>query len=258
MTTTVTRRDPARHRRDPARVIWAVAGACWAATFLLTLSGGIEGGAHDHLIEESTAPLPVRLGSFLAVWLVMIGAMMLPTTVAMARLFTAVSANQLRPLPGRAAFYASYLIVWSGFALVALAGDTRVHWAVDHSTWLAAHTPVILGGSLVLAGAYQLSPLKNACLRACRTPMATIGRFYRRGAAGGWRVGPAHALNCLGCCWALMLVMFATGVGSLAWMLGLAAVMLAEKTSRYGERLVRPVAVVLIAAGLAGVVPSLV
>jgi predicted metal-binding membrane protein len=80
--------------------------------------------------------------------------------------------------------------------------------------------------------------------------MATMALYYRRGAAGGWRVGIAHALSCLGCCWALMLVMFATGVGSLVWMLGLAAVMLAEKTSRAGRRLTRPVGAVLLAAGV--------
>jgi predicted metal-binding membrane protein len=196
--------------------------------------------------------------TFMAVWWVMIGAMMLPTTVAMARLFTAVSANQPRPGPGRAAFYATYVLVWSGFAMSALVGDTLIHAAVDRSTWLAAHTELILAGTLMLAGLYQLSPLKDACLRACRSPMSVIGRHYTRGLAGGWRVGRSHALNCLGCCWALMLVMFATGVGSLAWMLGLSAVMLAEKTSRYGAQLVRPVAFSMLAAGLATALLALV
>ena len=109
----------------------------------------------------------------------------------------------------------------------------------------------------MLAGLYQLSPLKDACLRACRSPLSIIGSRYRGGASGGWRVGLTHALNCLGCCWALMLVMFATGVGSLLWMLALTAVMVAEKTSREGARLVRPIAVTLVAFGVLLAVPTL-
>ena len=146
------------------------------------------------------------------------------------------------------AFYAAYLMLWSGFALLALLGDSAVHLAVDHWVWLAARAAVILGGALALAGLYQLSPLKDACLSACRSPLSMIGRLYRRGMGGGWRVGVAHALNCLGCCWALMLVMFATGVGSLVWMLGLTAVMIVEKTGG-GTRLVRPLGYSFLAAG---------
>jgi predicted metal-binding membrane protein len=246
----------ARPVRDPAPLIWGVAAASWIVTFALLLSGGIEAGSHDHVLDGSTWPSPTRIAAFLGTWAVMVGAMMLPTTTTMARLFTAVSARQPRPVPGRVAFYAAYLLTWCGFALVALGGDTLVHAAVDRSTWLAAHDAVILGGALLLAGAYQLSPLKDACLRACRSPLSMIGRLYRRGIGGGWRVGLAHAANCLGCCWALMLVMFASGVGSLAWMLGLTAVMTAEKTSRYGVLFVRPVAYGMMAAGLAIVVPA--
>jgi predicted metal-binding membrane protein len=236
--------------RDPAPFLWAVAGTAWAASLATVLLGGAKAGAHDWVIEHSAWPWSVRIVAFLGVWLVMIGAMMMPTTIPIARLFAAVSARQPRPALARAAFYTAYTGVWSAFALIALVGDTRVHWSVDHWPWLAAHTPVILASALLVAGAYEFSPLKDACLRACRTPMATMALYYRRGAAGGWRVGIAHAVSCLGCCWALMLVMFATGVGSLLWMLGLAAVMLMEKTSRVGRRLTRPVGAVLLTAGM--------
>jgi predicted metal-binding membrane protein len=246
MATTV----PASARtRDPAPFLWVAAGTAWAASLATVLLGGARAGAHDWVIEQSTWPWSVRIVAFLGVWLVMIGAMMMPTTIPIARLFAAASARQPRPAVARAAFYATYVGLWSAFALIALAGDTRLHWAVDHWPWLAAHTHVILASALLLAGAYEFSPLKNACLRACRTPLATMALHYRHGAAGGWRVGIAHALSCLGCCWALMLVMFATGVGSLIWMLGLAAVMLMEKTSRVGRTLTRPVGALLLAAG---------
>jgi predicted metal-binding membrane protein len=91
--------------------------------------------------------------------------------------------------------------------------------------------------------------LKNACLTACRNPVGFLWQHYRRGAAGGWRLGLRHGVSCLGCCWALMVVMLATGVGSLVWMVGLTAVMVVEKTARRGALLVVPVGVVLLVAG---------
>ncbi|MGN6576989.1 MAG: DUF2182 domain-containing protein [Nocardioides sp.] len=236
--------------RDPAGIIVAITAACWLLTLGLTVVGGVAPADHDVVLEQLTWPWALRLLAFLAIWTVMLGAMMLPTTLTMARMFTAVSARGARPVEARFAFYATYLLVWAGFALLALAADTRLHWLVDRWHWLHHHEPLILASALVLAGGFQLTPLKDACLRACRTPLSLIGQHYRGGAAGGWRVGSRHALNCLGCCWALMLVMFATGVGSLAWMVVLTAVMVLEKVAPGGERLVRPLAAALLAAGL--------
>ena len=246
----------ARAGRDPAPVIWVIALTCWAATVAVTVAGGMEAGAHDYIIEESPWSWPVKIGAFLAVWVVMLGAMMLPTTLPMARLFHAASARQPHPAPARAAFYAAYLALWGGFALLALVGDTRIHWLVHRWPWLADHEKLILASTVLLAGLYQLSALKGACLRACRSPMSMIGERYRRGAGGGWTVGVHHGLTCLGCCWALMLVMFATGVGSLLWMLALTAVMLVEKTASFGATLVRPVAAALIVAGVVVAAPA--
>ncbi len=236
--------------RDPAAIIVAVTAACWVLTLALTLVGGVAPADHDVVLEQLTWPWALRLLAFLAIWTVMLGAMMLPTTLTMARMFTAVSARGRNPVAARTAFYGAYLLVWAGFALVALAGDSRLHWLVDHWSWLHHHEPLILASALVLAGGFQLTPLKDACLRACRSPLSLVGQHYRGGAAGGWRVGSRHAASCLGCCWALMLVMFATGVGSLAWMMVLTAVMVAEKVAPDGERLVRPLAFTLLAAGL--------
>ena len=258
---TVTERTPAAPGstpRDPAPAVWFAAAACWLAMAALLVTADIDIADHDVVIEQSQLWLPLRLLAFSGAWLVMVGAMMLPSTVPMVRMFWGVSAHQARPGPARAAFGASYLLVWVGFALAALAGDTTVHWTVHHWAWLQDREPLILATTLVLAGVYQVSPLKDACLRACRTPLSMVAQHYRSGAAGGWRVGFAHALNCLGCCWALMLVMFATGVGSLLWMLGLTAVMVAEKTTRSGARLVRPVALALVAGGVLVAMPVLV
>jgi predicted metal-binding membrane protein len=246
----------ARVRQDPAVALWAVAGACWVATAWLVLSGGGQLGHHDVVLEQSTLSWPARIGAFLAVWLVMVGAMMLPTVVPLVRLFVPVSARAPRPATVRAAFLAGYLTVWTGFAGIALLGDVVIHALVDRWAWLAARPELVLGATLALAGAFQFSPLKNACLTACRNPVGFLWQHYRRGVGGGWRLGLRHGASCLGCCWALMLLMFGTGVGSLAWMLGLTAVMVIEKTSRWGARMVLPLGVALLVAGAVVSVPA--
>jgi predicted metal-binding membrane protein len=240
-----------RLRRDPAVVLWIAAGACWAITVVLAVTGGVAAAHHDHVLEHDSQPWPARISLFLAVWVVMLGAMMLPTLVPLARLFAPVSARSGHPHAARTGLYGGYLLIWLAFAPVALLFDAGIHRMVHSWPWLEAHEGFILAGALVLAGAYQLSPMKDACLTACRDPLGFLWQHYRRGLLGALNVGVRHGLWCMGCCWSLMLVMFATGVGSLLWMLGLTAVMVAEKTTRWGARLVVPVGAVLIVAGLA-------
>jgi predicted metal-binding membrane protein len=235
--------------RDPAVALWSIAAACWATTILLTVTGGEALGHHDMVVEQSTLPWLARIAAYLFVWTVMVGAMMLPTTVPMARLVAAVSARAPSPRRARIALAVSYLAVWSGFGLAALINDIGVHAAVDRWPWLDGHSGLILAATLGVAGAFQFSRLKDRCLTACRDPFSMLWRHYGRGALQAWRLGIRHALNCLGCCWALMLLMFGMGVGSLAWMLLLTAVMVAEKTTRWGRRLSAPVGVGLLASG---------
>lgn len=238
---------PPRHR-DPAPLLWGLTGAAW----LLLLALEFVPLGHLAHAAHATAGLAdgARSGSlvlvlFAAGWLVMVTAMMLPTTVPMARMFTVVSARRGSPGPVRAAFFGAYLAVWAGFAAVALAGAVGVRLLTGQ-----APPGLVLAGALALAGAFQFSPLKERCLTACREPAAFLFAHYRRGVRGAWSVGLRHAWSCLGCCWALMLVMFATGVADLAWMLGLTAVMVVEKTGRFGPRIVAPVGVALLAAAV--------
>lgn len=116
----------------------------------------------------------------------------------------AVRRQRPRPQPGRArsALLLSYLAVWARFGAVALAADTSVHATVDHWPWLDNHSGLILAATLALVGAFQFSSLKDRCLTACRDPLSMLWLHYRRGARA-WRLGWHHALNCLGCCWAL-------------------------------------------------------
>jgi predicted metal-binding membrane protein len=249
-TTTIPQRPVTGVRRDPAVALWAVAGICWAATFALTLTGGAAAAHHDHVLEHDTLPWALRITEFLAVWAVMLGAMMLPTLVPLARILGPVSERAPRPRAVRGGLYGGYLLAWLVFAPVALLFDTTIHLLVHHWPWLDAHVGLILASTLVLVGAYQLSPFKDRCLTVCRDPVGFLWQHYRRGLRGALRLGARHAMWCMGCCWALMLLMFATGVGSLAWMLGLTGVMVAEKTTHRGARLVRPVGVVLLIAGV--------
>lgn len=235
--------------RDPARLLWTVAGICWAGSTALIVVGGSRYASHDQIVEHSTFPWAVRIGLFALLWTVMVAAMMLPTAAPMARLVAAVSTRAGNRRPALGALLGSYLAVWIGFGMVALVGDRGIHATVDTWPWLSAHSGVIKAGLLGLAGAAQFTRVKDRCLTACRDPMSMLWQHYGRGAARIWRLGWVHALNCLGCCWALMLLMFGVGVGSLSWMAVLTAVMLAEKTARWGRRLVAPMGVVLIAVG---------
>ena len=169
------------------------------------------------------------------------------TLVAAAATAAAIALEPRRALLG---YLAAYAAVWTGFALLALLGDTAVHAAVGRSAWLGDRPWLISGLALLGAGAFQFSPLKERCLRECRHPLSFLMHHYRRGLRAAWDLGIRHGLFCLGCCWALMLVMFAVGVGNLAWMAGLTGVMLVEKTARWGRRLVPAVGTALVTGGV--------
>ena len=180
----------------------------------------------------------------------MVVAMMLPTIVPTARMFCLVTVRVERPAATRTVFLAAYLVVWLYFAGVALVGDAGAHAAIGASEWLRAREGLVLAGVLGLAGVIQFIPLTRRCLRACRDPRALLFGHYRRGLAASWALGVRHGMCCLGCHWALMLVMFAVGVGNLWWMAVLTVVMVVEGTARRGMRLVAPVGVALLVAGL--------
>ena len=164
------------------------------------------------------------LASFLWLWLAMSAAMMLPTIGP---------ATYLAAALGRSAtlFVVGYAAVWAATGLLAFGAARALDGA---ARWLAI-------AAVLLAAVYQLTPLKDACLRRCRSPMGTLMR--RRSLPAGIE----HGALCLGCCWALMLALIALGIGSMLWMVALAVVVLVEKVAPLGER-----APALVAAGLAG------
>ena len=241
---TATATSPARVRVPPV-VVGAIAVA-WALAAGAEISGRGSALHHDALIE-GRMPYALALVLFLVAWQAMVAAMMVPSTLPLVRLFAAASAGQPRSRAALAGFLGGYALVWTAFGWLAFVGDTMVHATVDHTPWLQQHEWLIAGGTLALAGAFQFTALKDRCLDVCRHPGAFLLRHYERGLGGAFRLGRRHGLFCLGCCWALMLLMFAAGVANLWWMAGLTALMVYEKTGRRGRRAVPVAGIALLA-----------
>jgi predicted metal-binding membrane protein len=238
----------AADRRRPLVVIVAAIAVAWAAAIAADVLGGSRVLHHDALIQGGW-PLPVALTVFVAAWQLMIVAMMLPSSLPLIRLFVAVAGRQERSGRSTAALLSGYAAVWTIFGGAAFLLDTVVHRSVERLPWLEAHPEVIAGSVLLVAGAFQFTDLKDRCLRECRHPAPFLLSHYARGPRAAFRLGLAHGLFCLGCCWALMLVGFAAGVANLWWMAALTAVMVYEKTGRRGDEAVTPVGVSLLVAG---------
>ena len=192
----------------------------------------------------------IALPVFLLAWQVMLTAMMLPSSLPLVRLFARASARQPRPRAAMAGFLGGYALVWGTFGALAFVFDIGVHATVDSSPWLQGHDWILAAGVFSLAGAFQFSSLKYACLDKCRHPAQFLVRFYERGAAGGLRLGVRHGAFCLGCCWALMLVMFSVGVASLFAMAALTVLMVYEKTQPKGRQVVPAAGATLFATAL--------
>ena len=235
--------------RLPNPLIFLAIAVAWALALAAEASGHGKQFHHDAIIEGGLN-VWAALALFLVSWQVMIAAMMLPSSLPLITLFTRVAADQPRARLARATFLGGYFVVWTGFGLMALLGDLVIHRSVDASPWLAEHSWLIASGALLGAGVYQLTPLKDACLKACRNPGAFLLAHYRRGVGAGFALGRDHGLFCLGCCWALMLVSFAAGVANLTWMVAMTVIMVFEKTGTRGNRGVVPIGISLVALGI--------
>jgi predicted metal-binding membrane protein len=194
-----------------------------------------------------------QLGWFLGVWVTMMAAMMLPSVAPVVMLFAGVAAQRSRQ--GRAfvptwIFLAGYLAAWTAYGVLAF-GLYRAIRALDLGflSW-DEQGPIVAGAAIVAAGVYQLTPLKRICLTHCRTPFTFVMHHWREGRLGALRMGLGHGAYCVGCCWGLMLILFALGVMSLVWMVVIAALIFAEKVLPVRERLTRVLAVCFIALGI--------
>jgi predicted metal-binding membrane protein len=193
--------------------------------------------------------IPVLL--YALAWLLMIAAMMLPTTLPLLGIFGRITAA--RPDAGAllACVVLGYAIAWLGFGLLAHGLDSALHLAAARADWLVTRGGLVGALVLVAAGAFQFSALKYRCLERCRTPFAFVNARWhgRRPVREAFRIGLDHGVFCVGCCWALMLVMFVVGMGNLGWMFIMAAAMAAEKNLPWGRRLRTPLGLGLILWG---------
>ena len=206
---------------------------------------------HDELSSADLGNSLVAL-VIVAGWTLMIVAMMLPTSLPLVVLFHRLTRQRRDQRLLVCLLIAGYLSMWTVFGVVIHLGDGFLHTAVRQSPWLGANAWIIGAGILVLAGLYQFTPLKYACLDKCRTPLSFLTEHWRgsRERIHAFRLGMQHGIFCIGCCWSLMLLMFAVGVGNLGWMLILGAVMAMEKNLPWGRRLSAPLGVILLCWGL--------
>ena len=222
------------------------AGAAWVVV-------AVEAGG----MESEPGTMGLSAAAFLALWAVMMAAMMLPGLAPVGALY----AGEGRGAAARAAgLVAGYLVAWTAFGLGALLASVASDRLADRSdsvaTWIG-------GALLVAAGAYQLTPLKDRCLAVCRSPLHLLmhaGTY--RGPLRHVRAGIYHGVYCVGCCWSLMLALLVLGVMDLRWMAAFAVAIVLEKVWRHGRKVALAMGVVLVALGLLapwhpGIIPGL-
>lgn len=229
---------------------WALSGGLGTAAWIVLIAWDRSPWAQllAHHGAEDLAP-DVAASVFVGAWALMIAAMMLPTTAPLVSAFGRVVRGRADRRRLLAALLAGYGSVWMVAGLVAYAGDLALHVADDQWGIVGDRGWLLVALAVGAAGAYQYASSKERCLTACRTPAGVIISSWRghAPAAEAYRIGTSHGFTCVGCCWALMLIMFAIGAGNLGWLLALTAIMTVEKTASWGAAITRPLGVGLLA-----------
>ncbi len=265
--------EPGAERPAPAPVregaVYATAGGLFLAMaavtlyFVRSMAGGMAmPGGWRMSMMWMLMPGQGRLAAalvFVAMWQAMMIAMMLPSTLPMLLLYRRAEAFRGEARVGLHTWLVGggYFAVWLLFGVAAYGIGLGMARLAMSSAALARLVPLLSGGALIVAGAYQLTPWKSACLRHCRDPLLTLANHLHGGGRAALRLGLHHGAFCAACCWALMLIQLVIGVMNVAAMVGVAAVIAAEKLLRRGLWVARAVGVGAIAAGLIVVVKSL-
>ena len=239
--------DPLLMQRNVVlALLLALAATAWALLVMQARSG-------DADMAMASPTMGMQAPLFLAIWVVMMVAMMFPTAAPMILTFHRIQAGKRERGDTFVAtwiFIAAYMVVWTlaGVAayLGALGAEALATWAALSSTTAAR----IGGAILVAAGLYQLSPLKDLCLSKCRTPIAFIMTSWRDGTTGAMRMGLLHGVYCLGCCWLLFALLFPLGMMNIAAMASITVLIFAEKTLPWGRTAARIAAGALFAYGV--------
>jgi predicted metal-binding membrane protein len=233
----------------------AVVALAWAYLAYIVLA---QPAMDMDAIAMAAMPPPVwdvrYFAATLAMWMVMMVGMMLPSATPTVLLFDAL---QMQGDPARrrdhratALFAAGYVLAWSAFSVLA----TTAQWVLSEARLLSAmmtgKSSVFAGLLLMIAGVYQFTPLKTACLSQCRSPAEFLVRHRRSGPLGPLLMGLQHGIHCIGCCWALMVLLFAFGVMNLLWVAALAIFVFIEKLAPAGPLVGRVGGFLMVSAGL--------
>jgi predicted metal-binding membrane protein len=246
-------------RHDRAVVLGSLALVVALAWLWLWLGAGIDMEEMDMGGGQMMLMLPEWSVSYglvvFAMWAVMMVAMMLPSAAPVTLLVANIARNRAASGGGAGAgtvfFVIGYLAVWTAFAAFA----TLLQWGLDEaglmSDTMALANRIAAGVVLIVAGIYQWTPLKEACLRHCRSPLQFLLFHWREGRLGALTSGIGHGAYCLGCCWMLMALLFVGGIMNLAWIAAIALLVLIEKTVPRGAWLGRAIGALLIVGGAA-------
>jgi predicted metal-binding membrane protein len=242
-------------RRDRLVVTAGLVGVtvlAWAYTIYLawTMPGAVTGAelAMPRMHSWQVSYLPMVF----VMWAVMMVAMMVPSASPLILLFAKINRTRDAASPAlpTAALVAGYVLLWTAYGAVATLAQWGLHHAALLSPSAASASPLFGGALLIAAGIFQWTPLKEACLTQCRSPLAFLMSEWREGKRGAWIMGIKHGWFCVGCCWVLMALLFVAGVMNLLWMAAITAFVLAEKLLPKGELVARAGGVVLVIAGV--------
>jgi predicted metal-binding membrane protein len=250
-------------RRDLLLILGCIAAATFFAwLYLIHLDRQMSPAAsYDQMMAamgmaSNTAWKAADFFFTFAMWAVMMVGMMGPSAAPMILLFGAAQAKNKRgaPLAQASVFALGYVVVWTLFSALATLAQWALHEGALLSPSMAVLSPRIGGAVLLIAGAYQLSPWKNSCLAHCRSPLSFLMTHWRPGKLGAFSIGVHHGAYCLGCCWALMCVLFVVGIMNLLWVAILTVFVLLEKIGPQGAWVARLSGAALIVAGLVFIV----
>jgi predicted metal-binding membrane protein len=239
-------------RHDRLIVAGGIAGVMALAWVYLFAGAGIDMSMAGMPMDPMPWS-PSYAALMFVMWWVMMIAMMVSSAAPMVLLFAAIKRKQAAsasPFAETSIFLGGYLLLWAGFSLVATLAQWELERAGLLSMAMASTSAVLVGVILLLAGLYQFTPVKRACLRYCQSPVLFLSRHWRPGATGALRMGLRHGSYCLGCCWFLMALLFVSGIMNLFWIAGIALYVACEKLLPFGHRLSRAAGVGLIASGL--------
>ena len=245
-------------RKDHLIAVLALAVVNVAAWAYTVFGVGMNMTAIDMTAMPSDMPMPLDAWGLrksvlmFAMWWVMMIAMMLPSAAPMVLLYQRVveRGRMTRTGTHTALFAFGYLLVWGLFSLAATVLHAVGEVGGGVNGMMASSSRELDAALLVVAGVWQLTPLKNRCLEACRAPVEFLGRIWTPGAAGALGMGIRHGTFCVGCCWAMMLLLFVGGVMNLYWIGGLALLALAERAVPMWHRVERPIGVIAIVVGV--------